>query len=424
MSKKKDTTQETFEVSMWSLNKIKPYHKNAKTHHVDRIAKSIEKFKIDQPIVVDQNGIIIKGHGRLKAAKKLGLKKFPVIVREDLTPEQVRLARIADNRVAEGGWDANMLEADLTDLNLDGFDFDIGDLGINDEWFKELDISIDVGSVIIPGHNKANLNKVPPPPEPADVISKLGDVWRLGRHRVMCGSSTEIANVNTLMAGKSVDMLLTDPPYNVDYSSKNDFLNSHDKGNQTPILNDKIENFLEFCVSFLKSVPFAKYNTVYCFIPGKEIHTLIKAYEDAGLYYSQNLTWVKNNHVLGRMDYKPRSEDIIYGWKGRHKFYGEFTTDVLEFPKPQKSELHPTMKPVDLLCKLINDGSKAGALVYDAFGGSGSTLIACEETGRTCRTMELSPAYVDVIVKRWEDLTGKKATRLNKDEGSDANLPA
>jgi site-specific DNA-methyltransferase (adenine-specific) len=254
-------------------------------------------------------------------------------------------------------------------------------------------------------------DEVPEPPE--EPVTKPGDLWILGRHRVLCGDCRVADDVAKLLGNAQVDSLVTDPPYGVDYGAKNDFLNRFDKGNriQVPISNDAITDYRQFFAEFLSLVPFADHNTVYVFMSGKELHSLRLAAEDCKITWGDYLVWVKNVHVLGRKDYNARHEFVFYGWKGRHRFYGDFSTTVLEFDKPAKNELHPTQKPVPLVAKLISDGTPQTGVVYDPFAGSGTTLIAAEQLGRTCYAMEIEPRYCDVIIERWQNLTGQKAVR-------------
>jgi len=212
-------------------------------------------------------------------------------------------------------------------------------------------------------------------------------------------------------------MVLTDPPYGVDYSAKNEFLNKLDKGNcvQKDIENDNITDYLQFFTDMFESIKTVinDYNTLYVFMSGAELHNLRIALEKTEGKWSDYLVWVKNNHVLGRKDYNAKLEFCMYGWFNHHKFYGEFNTNVLEFDKPLKNDLHPTMKPIPLLAKLIQDGTKENMNVLDLFGGSGSTLIACEQTQRNCYMMELDPEYCQVIINRWEEYTGQRAVQNN-----------
>jgi DNA modification methylase len=230
----------------------------------------------------------------------------------------------------------------------------------------------------------------------------------------MCGDSRDGGDVAALFAGSGADMLLTDPPYGVSYADKNEMLNQYEKGTriQRPIANDDLDDYERFFGEFLDLVPLRDTNTAYIFMSGRELHPLVLAMQGAGYYASQVLVWAKNNHVLGRQDYSPKHEFIVYGWRGRHRFYGPFRTSVLEYDRPRQSDLHPTMKPVELLKQLIRDGSPPQALVYDPFLGSGSTLIAAEATGRRCYGMELEPVYAWTAVRRWSEFTGVEPERV------------
>lgn len=254
-------------------------------------------------------------------------------------------------------------------------------------------------------------------PEVEEAICKFGDIWKLGKHRLLCGDATNTDEVEKLMDGQKADMMFIDPPYGVDYNSKNEFLNKWDKGNsnQTPIENDAIEDYDSFFGGVLSIIKnnLSDYNSIYVTISGQKLSQLLNQFKINNIKMSQILIWVKNNHVLGRQDYSNKHELIIYGWNGRHKYYGEFCTTIWEIDRPLKSELHPTMKPVELIIKAINNSSKKDMIVYDCFLGSGSTLIACEKTNRKCYGMEIDPHYCDVVIKRWEEYTGNKAELIN-----------
>ena len=400
------------------LDKIIPYVNNPKKHpeeQIKKIASSILEFGFKVPIIVDKDYVIIAGHGRYEAAKRIGLKEVPVIVADDLSPAQVKAFRIADNKVAESDWDLDALAAELTQLK--EIDYDLELTGYDEDEIRELIRELEVGEEEIDEEVEDELPEVDEEVEP---FSKRGDIWILGRHRVMCGDSTSRADVERLMDGKKADSLITDPPYGVDYSSKNEFLNAYDNGNriQKPIENDAIDDYYSFFKSFLEVAKdvMAEYNTVYIFMLGPRLRDLLNAWRDAGGKTPTILVWVKNNHVLSRKDYHPKHEFILYGWFGKHKFYGPSNrTAVLEYAKPQRSDLHPTMKPIPLIEQLITDGSPKGGVILDLFGGSGSTLIAAEKTGRTCYMMELDPHYVDVIVWRYIHTTGKKDITLIRD---------
>jgi DNA modification methylase len=257
------------------------------------------------------------------------------------------------------------------------------------------------------------------PEPPVDPITKLGDLWILGEHRVLCGDSTKAEAVARLMAAKLASLVVTDPPYGVSYADKNAFLNAIDKGNrvQTPIENDHLDkkDSQQLWKDAFTHMNAAMHPgaSVYCFMPqggDQMMMMMMMMMIGAGIEPRHELIWLKNNHVLGRTDYAYKHEPILYAWKaGGHKFYGGFQTSVLEFDRPNASKLHPTMKPVELISRLIENSSLRGDLLYEPFCGSGTTLIAAEQLGRKCYGMELSPHYCDVIVKRWENMTGKKA---------------
>ena len=374
----------------------------------EKLKRSLQEFGYVDPVIWNERtGHVIGGHQRLQVLIDSGETEVQVSV-VDLDEDQEKALNIALNKIS-GEWDMAALaelldELKRTDLDLalTGFDADEVDelfrkMQTTDE-VKEDDFNVDAATAGI-----------------TEPVSKLGDIWQLGRHRLMCGDATVAADVERLMDGKKADSLITDPPYGVDYSGKNEFLNKFDKGNriQKPITNDAITDYLQFFGAFLSLALLSEYNTVYIFMFGKELHSLRLALDDCGYSWGDYLVWVKNNHVLGRKDYNAKHEFIVYGWKGKHKFYGGFSTTVLEFDRPSRSDLHPTMKPIPLLAKLINDGSPAKGKVYDPFGGSGSTLIACEQLNRICYMMELDEKYCDVIIKRWEELTGQKAELIS-----------
>jgi DNA modification methylase len=262
------------------------------------------------------------------------------------------------------------------------------------------------------------------PDKPVEARSQLGDLYELGSHRVLCGDSTDKEIVAVLMNSDKADMVFTDPPYGVNYSSKNEFLNKADKGNriQSPIINDNIDDYIGFFKKFLSVICFADYNSFYITISGQKLLCLLTAIKELNLKMSQILVWAKNNHVLGRQDYFNKHELIVYGWQNHHRFYGGNDFTVWEIDRPLKSELHPTMKPIELIERAILNSCKKdsvherGGIVYDPFLGSGSTLIACEKTKRKCYGMELDPQYVDVIVQRYVDYTGNNKIRLNGED--------
>ena len=392
------------------LKEIKPYKRNAKLHpesQIEKIRDSIISFGYKDLIAVDENNVVLEGHGRLRALYQIdatGEKEIDVWQITDLNEPEKRAYRIAHNKLnMMTEFDVKVLKEEFYELedteNFTDTGFETNE--ITEMWDEDKEVVED--KVDVDAYERAkNKTKI-----------QLGEVYLLGNHRLMCGDSTEKDQVNKLMNGQKADMILTDPPYGVDYASKNEFLNSIAPGNrnQTPIKGDKDVDIFELVSNFLKCVELSDYNTTYVFSSGKHIAEMINSFKEAGYYYSQDLKWVKNNHVLGRLDYNPKSENIIYGWKGKHKFYGGFQTDILEFNKPNSSKEHPTMKPLDLIGELIKHGSQSQMSIYDGFGGSGSTLIACEQLNRKCFMMELDPVYCQVIIDRWEKFTNKKAIK-------------
>jgi len=362
----------------------------------EKLKRSIQEFGYVEPIVWNKRtGNIVGGHQRYKVLLDMGMSEVDCVV-VDLDETKEKALNLALNKI-QGDWDYLKLKDLLQELDTGEFDLEL--TGFDMDEIEDLIAQLHVPEEIVE-------DEVPEPPE--EPITKPGDLWILGRHRLLCGDATVAADVERLMDGKKADSLITDPPYGVDYSGKNEFLNKIDKGNriQKPITNDDITDYRQFFSAFMGLAPLAEYNTVYIFMSGKELHSLRLAFDDCGYSFGDYLVWVKNNHVLGRKDYNAKHEFIVYGWKGKHKFYGGFSTTVLEFDRPQRSDLHPTMKPIPLLAKLINDGLPANGKVYDPFGGSGSTLIACEQLNRICYTMEIDPVYCDVIVQRYINLKG------------------
>ena len=254
----------------------------------------------------------------------------------------------------------------------------------------------------------------PIPSVPKSTKTKDGDLYQLGRHRLLCGDCTTKEHTEKLFAGKSADQIVTDPPYGVDYQSKNELLKQYGKGThiQFDFANEDRKEYRSFYGAFLHYAKLNPINTIYIFSGGMRLHEVRMAMEDEGVTWGDYLCWVKNGQVFGRKDYNAKHENIVYGWKGKHKFYGGYQTTVIEEDKPHVSDLHPTTKPIKLVSRLILHGSQKGDIVYDPFGGSGTTLICCENEGRTCYMIEKIPHFIDVIVKRWEEHTKKKAMKL------------
>ncbi len=392
-------------VEHWPLQRLIPYARNARTHddgQVSQIAGSIAEFGFVNPILVGDDNVIIAGHGRLMAAQQLGLETVPVIVLRHLTEAQRRALVIADNKIAENaGWNAELLKLELGDLQDLGFDLDV--IGFSDEELDEL-----LGLEDESGHTDDDA--VPEVEE--EPVSKTGDLWLLGEHRLLCGDATRREELESLMAGDLADMAFTDPPYNVDYgNSAKDKL----RGKNRRILNDNLgADFHAFLEAALGNLLAVTKGACYVAMSSSELDTLQRAFREAGGKWSTFIIWAKNTFTLGRSDYQRQYEPILYGWREGADHYwcgARDQGDVWFFNKPVKNDLHPTMKPVELVERAIRNSSKSRDIVLDLFGGSGSTLIACEKTGRRARVMELDPKYVDVIIRRWQEYTGEQARR-------------
>ena len=394
--------EDKMEIKTYKLEDLKPYENNAKIHteeQIGQIMESIEKFGMNDPIAIwgDKN-IIVEGHGRLEALKKLGFKEAPCIRLDHLTDEERRAYTLAHNKLTMNtDFDMEILATELEgieDIDMEDFGFEIEDIGAEDPEVEEDDFEIEL------------------PEEPK---SKPGDIYLLGNHRLMCGDSTKIDDVEKLLDGVKADLLITDPPYNVDYESKSD--------KSLKIKNDnmKDEDFYKFLYdAFVNAFTSLKDGaSFYCWYASREVINFSNALKDAGLSVKQELIWNKNSLVFGRQDYQWKHEPCLYGWKetASHNFYADRTqTTVIDFDKPLKNGEHPTMKPVGLFSYQIQNSSKKGDTVLDLFGGSGTTMIACEQLDRKAYLMEFDPRYVDVIINRWEEFTGEKAELLGKEK--------
>lgn len=389
-----------------------PYVRNARTHsdeQVARIAASIREFGWTNPILVDGDNGIIAGHGRLAAARKMGMTEVPTIELSGMTDVQKRAYILADNRLAlDAGWDDELLAIELEELK--DLNFDVSLTGFSPD---EIDGLIDNGEECAEESEDAEL-----PETPEEPVTKTGDVWILGRHRLICGDSCTSGAVEQLMQDDRADMYLTDPPYNVAYQgSTKDALT---------IMNDSMDDasFRQFLIdafSMADSVmkPGASFYIWHADLEGFNFRG---ACRDVEWKVRECLVWVKNSLVIGRQDYQWRHEPCLYGWKdgASHNWYSDRSqTTVLEFNKPARNGEHPTMKPVELFRYLIENSSKSGDVILDSFGGSGTTLIACEESGRCARLIELDPKYCDVIVRRWQNMTGKHAVLESSGETFD-----
>jgi site-specific DNA-methyltransferase (adenine-specific) len=385
-----------------AISALIPYARNSRTHddaQVAQIAASIKEFGWTNPILVDGENGLIAGHGRLLAARKLGMVEVPVIELKGLTEAQKKAYIIADNRLAlNAGWDDQMLTIELNELLADKFSLEL--LGFNAD---ELNALLNPVEII---EGLTDEDEVPePPPEP---ITKLGDVWLLGNHRLMCGSSTVVTDMDKLVNGRQVDMWLTDPPYNVAYEggTKEKLTIQNDS-----MSNDSFRQFLRDAYVTADSV--MKSGAVfYIWHADSEGYNFRGAAFDAGWKVRQCLIWKKSSLVMGRQDYHWQHEPCLYGWKegaGHLWAADRKQTTILEFDKPSRNGEHPTMKPVALFEYQMLNNTKGGDIILDSFGGSGTTMIAAEKNGRVGYLMELDPKYCDVIVKRWENFTGKTA---------------
>jgi DNA modification methylase len=391
-------------IELWPIDRLRPYERNPRIHsegQVDQIAASMIEFGWTNPILIDENAGILAGHGRLLAARKLGLADVPVIRFEHLSEAQKRAYILADNQLAlQAGWDDALLAEELAWLRDERFDLDL--VGFDASELERL-LALADGEAA-----DQTEDDVPEPPE--DAVSRPGDLWVLGNHRLLCGDATVLADVERVLGGQLADMTFCDPPYNVDYAnSPKDKL----RGKHRPILNDSLgtgfEAFLhDACINILAVTKGA----CYICMSSSELHTLQRAFAAAGGKWSTFVIWAKNTFTLGRADYQRQYEPILYGWKEGSDHYwcgARDQGDVWFVNKPVKNDLHPTMKPVALVERAIRNSSKSRDIVLDPFGGSGSTLIGCEKTGRQARLLELDPKYCDVILRRFHDYSGKAA---------------
>ena len=435
-------TVEALKITYKSVEDLIPYADNPRKNDkaVEQVAESIQAVGFRNPIILDKDGVIIAGHTRLKAARKLGLKQVPCIVAADLTPEQVKLYRLADNKTAEAAtWDDEKLAQELEELYKAGIDMSL---------FGFEPLQVEVGDVVDDDFE---------PEIPEDPRCKRGQLWALGRHRLMIGDSTSPEDLQRLLGGAEgrVDLVVTDPPYNVDYDNKEHRLAQFrpnqrvNEGKLLGIDHDNMETgaFVEFLTKAFELIKQALKpgGAFYIWLAATKTSEFLQAAAAAGLEIHQQLVWVKNHFALGFSDYKWKHEPCLYGWTdgGAHYFDHSNTTatvkeedlpklkkeelvdlvkrlleektDVIRQDKPVKSDLHPTMKPVELFAELIANSSQKGESVLDLFGGSGTTVIAAEQLGRTAYIMELEPKYAAVILDRYERFTGQKPELLPGD---------
>lgn len=381
------------------VEELIPYARNARTHsstQITQIAASIKEFGFLAPIVIAEDNTILCGHGRFYAAQKLGLKKIPCVKESHLTEAQKRAYIIADNKLSiNAGWDDELLAVELSDLQGEGVDLSI--TGFDEKELADLFDDKSKSDVEDDGYDlSAALEKA--------AFVQRGDIWTVGRHRLMCGDATSADDVAALMGGKRANLLLTDPPYGVSFKSSSGLT----------IQNDSIKDEDFYC--FLKSAFSAavdcleKGAAAYIFHADTEGLNFRRAFVDAGFHLAGCCIWVKDSLVLGRSDYQWQHEPVLYGFlqNGKHSWYSDRKqTTIWNFAKPKKNANHPTSKPLDLLSYPIQNSSQENAIVLDTFGGSGSTLMACELTNRICYTMELDEKYASVILRRYVDDTGR-----------------
>ena len=394
-------------VLLRAIDSIRPYPRNARKippQAVDKVAASIREFGWRQPIVVDKHGVIIVGHVRYLAALKLGLSEVPVHVAENLTPAQVRAYRLLDNRShEETTWDLDLVGLELLDLK--GLGIDLDRTGFD---FGEID------ELLARAQGRDGLTDPDAVPEvPENPVSRLGDLWLLGDHRLFCGDATTPDAYERVLLNGHADMVFTDAPYNVNYAQP-----SKQPGRSgRKIANDNLgSGFGDFLAAACCNLLKVTQGAIYICMSSSEIDTLKRVFVDAGGHWSTFVIWAKSNFTLGRSDYQRQYEPILYGWRegSNHYWCGDRDQgDVWFVNKPAVNDLHPTQKPVELIERGIINSSEVHGSVLDAFGGSGSTLIACEKTGRQARLIELDPKYVDTAVIRWQEFTGREALLEN-----------
>lgn len=390
---------EQLQVERRPIGELLPYARNARTHsdaQVAQIAASMSEFGWTNPVLVDGNNGIIAGHGRIMAARKLGLSEVPVIELAHLSETQKRAYILADNKLAlNAGWDEELLRVELdalreADFYLSLTGFELGDL-----------------DALLAGEEstvEGNTDEDAAPEVQEATVSQPGDIWIMGGHRLLCGDATETSNYALLMQNGIARMIVTDPPYNVAYEGAAGSIQNDDLGS----------GFYDFLLAAFRGMLPCCDGGVYIAMSSSELDTLQKAFRDAGGHWSTFIIWSKDRFTLGRADYQRQYEPILYGWRegaSRHWCGDRDQGDVWQIKRPTKNDLHPTMKPVEVMERAIRNSSRPGDVVLDPFGGSGTTLIAAEKSGRHARIIELEPKFADVIVRRWQDFSGGKALR-------------
>jgi DNA modification methylase len=394
-------------LEQWPVSRLIAYARNPRKndHAVEQMAGAIREFGFRIPIIAKSTGDVVDGHLRLKAARHLGLESVPVLLADDLTPTQIKAFRLLANRSATWAeWDDELLGLELSELKDAGFDLALTGF-TTEEW----------DALIAGDGDKEGLTDEDQVPEVTEnPVSRTGDVWLLGEHKVLCGDATKAEDYKLLLGDELVDMTFTDPPYNVNYANT-----AKDKlrGTNRPIMNDNLgKEFGPFLEAACRNILGVTKGAVYIAMSSSELDTLQSAFRAAGGKWSTFVIWAKNTFTMGRADYQRQYEPILYGWKdgGDHYWCGARDQgDVWQIKKPHKNDLHATMKPVELIERAVRNSSKTRDLVLDPFGGSGTTVIACEKSERRARVMELDPKYCDVIVRRFQDFTGQEAKRAS-----------
>jgi len=393
------TALQLLQIELWAVERLIPYARNARTHSAEQVAQiagSILAFGFNNPVLVDAKGGIIAGHGRVLAARSLQIPEIPVIVLAHLNENEKRAFMLADNKLPlNAGWDPEMLHLELQALAEQGFHLEL--TGFDERELKELLAN----PPVLPG-----ADEIPAVPEQA--VSMPGDLWRLGsHHRVLCGDGTCEGDLRRVLEGARCDLVFTDLPYNVDYHGKT--------SRRLTLQNDNLgAAFSEFLLSACRAMLAVCQGALYLCMSSSELERLHRSFTECGGHWSTYIIWAKNTFTLGRSDYQRQYEPMLYGWREGVKHYwcgARNQGDVWTIDKPSVNDLHPTMKPVELMERAIENSSRKGETVLDPFAGSGSTVIACESTGRSARMVEIDPRYVDVIVRRWQTYTGQKARR-------------
>jgi DNA modification methylase len=388
------------QIKTFKIEDLIEYARNPRKNDavVDKMVSCIKEFGFRIPIVAKSDGSVVDGHLRLKAAKKLGMTEVPVVIADDLTDAQIKAFRLVANQSANWAeWDDELLKLEFEelknlnfDLNLTGFDFDEIEKFLKGSEEEEEDFDEPIA------------------PE-TSVITKPGDLWILGDHKLLCGDATKKEDFQKLLGDEKADMVFTDPPYNVNYgTNQRDMI----RGNTRAIKNDNIENFAEFIETACANILEYSRGAVYIFMSTFEFDTLIQVFEKVGGNLSIIIVWIKNHFAVGKSDYQRQHEMILYGWKKGvdHHWYGDRTqSDIWSFDRVDANKLHPTMKPVSLVKQAVTNSSKIADIVLDPFCGSGTAIIACEKTSRRAHCIELEPKYVDVAIRRWQKLTKQNA---------------